>query len=443
MKKKGLICLVTAVVVYVVFFAGSSLAGEKRQLTVWIMEPLTAYQDYYVELINEFQKANPEADISYQFLGWGPFLAKVVAAKAAGNPPDVIYTISSHMWNFKENGWLRPVDDVIEQIGEDQFFQKHPGYTNVDGHYWGVPMTACTMHLEYRKDLFDKKGLKPPRTWDDLLTAAQALTEDVDGDGKIDRYGIAMPLKRDYALGVHFLGYLWGNGGHVLDKQGNVVFNSSETVETLNFLKELYKYAPPGVSGYSWYELSSTYVMDKVAITTNSALQPLSDAIKANESIANNTAVAAIPTRLASQKPKGRFINMEWLVFKECKDPDLAKEFLTFRFAPKQLIKFYHVLPIMLIPAEIPVTESNEYWKNDVVMKYQDALKMMIELNRTAAVDPAMEHPGILQPNTTVINQRLLIAECVQDVVLGNIPAEKAAAKAHKRMEKLVAKGKK
>jgi ABC-type glycerol-3-phosphate transport system substrate-binding protein len=298
-----------------------------------------------------------------------------------------------------------------------------------------------THNLQYRKDLFDKKGLKEPRTWDDLLRAAKTLTEDTDGDGKIDRYGIAMPLKNEYSTGVHFLGFLWGNGGHVLDRNGKVVFNSPETIQTLSFLKELYKYAPPGVTGYSWMELAATYATDKVAITTYSNLKPLADAIRANEMIAANTAVCAIPTRLSSQIPKARCAPMKWILFKGCKNPELAKDFLTFWFEPKRLVRWYHAEPIFLAPAEKAVIESKEYWEDPLLKKYKNAVEKLIALNETA-VDPNMEHPGVLQPNTGIITQRLIITECLQEVVLGKYSPEEAAAKAHKRMEELVSKPK-
>ena len=58
------------------------------------------------------------------------------------------------------------------------------------------------------------------------------------------------------------------------------------------------------------------------------------------------------------------------------------------------------------------------------------------------AVDPISEHPGVIQPNTTIINQRLIITDCVQEVVLGKASPEEAAAKAQKRMEELIAKTK-
>jgi hypothetical protein len=53
-----------------------------------------------------------------------------------------------------------------------------------------------------------------------------------------------------------------------------------------------------------------------------------------------------------------------------------------------------------------------------------------------------MEHPGVMQPNTSIILQRLIVTDCVQEVVLGKFSAEEAAARAHKRMEELVTKPK-
>jgi multiple sugar transport system substrate-binding protein len=343
------------------------------------------------------------------------------------------------MWTLYGNGWLMPVDDVIGRLGGDKYFMPLPGYAEVGGHRWGVPMSSYTMHIEYRKDLFEKKGLKEPRTWDDLLKAAKALTEDLNGDGRIDRYGIAAPLKTEYSVDVFFLSFLWGNGGNVLDRNGKVIFNSAETIQTLNFFKELYKYAPPGVTGYGWMELISTYIQDKVAMTTFSNLKPIADAIKQDEAIAKNTGVVAIPTRLPNQTPKGRWANMTWMVLKDSKYPELAKDFVAFWFDPKRLTQYYHAEPIFTVPGETPVIKSKEYWANDLLTKYRPAVEKLIELNQNG-IDPNMEYPGLLQPNTGMIAQRMIIAECVQEVVLGKSSAEEAAAKAHKKMEEFLAK---
>jgi len=442
MKKMLFTSLTIAVVMVSLCFSGALWASEKGKIHILFMEPFPANVEHAEKNIADFKKAYPEyADYEFNLepLGFGGFMQKITALKAAGNPPDLIYTIPGHQWTFQREGWLAPIDDLIAAIGGDDYFQPLPGYVKKDGHYWGVPVSSYSLHLEYRKDLFAEKGLKEPRTWDDLLTAAKALTEDTDGDGNIDRYGIALPLKKEYVTGVFFLSFLWGNGGNVLDKEGNVVFNSPETVQTLNYLKELYQYAPPGASGYGWMELVTTFVQGKVGITGFSALKPLDDFIKADPDTAKHVGIAPIPTRLADQEPKGRWANMSWMITKESKNKEVAKKFLEFWFEPERLVAYYHCQPIFVVPGEKPVIESEAYWDHPLLSEYSEAIHQMIKLNKTG-VDPAMEHKGILQPNATIINQRLIPAQCLQEVVLGQRSAEEAAAAAHKKMEKLVQK---
>jgi len=442
MKKKGIMWMVGAVaVVTLFFFVGSGFAAQKGELRILFTQPYAPMTERIEVLIDEYKKINPGVEIVLDKVPWGGSLAKITAMKAAGSAPDIIYVIPGQVWTLKREGWLMPVDDVIEKLGGDKYFLPLPGYVRIDNHYWAVPSGSMVIHLEYRKDLFDKKGLKEPRTWDDLLTAAKALTEDLDGDGKIDRYGISLPLKREYSAGVFFFCFLWSNGGHVLDKKGNVVFNSPETVQTLKFLKELYQYAPPGVTDYSWLQLIETYSQDKVAMTMYSGMAPFAKAVRINETVASGTAIAAVPTRLVTQEPKARWVNVEWAMLKDCRNPELAKDFLMFFHEPKRLTQWYlQTDQTYQVPGEKPVIDSEEYWAGEEIVKYKHIIEKYIELSKTA-IDPVMEHPGILQPNTTIINQRLLITDCIQEVVLGK-PAEKAAAKAAKRMEELVAKKK-
>lgn len=51
----------------------------------------------------------------------------------------------------------------------------------------------------------------------------------------------------------NFLEYVWSHGGEVFDEDGNVVINSDEAVESLQFMKDIihkYKITPPGVVTY-------------------------------------------------------------------------------------------------------------------------------------------------------------------------------------------------
>ena len=113
-------------------------------------------------VIDAYKKAHPGVEFNLEPLGFGGFMTKVTALKAAGNPPDILVTIPGHMWTFQQKGWLIPMDDVVERLGGNNYFQLLPGFVKREGHYWGAPYSSYSMHLEYRKDLFDKKGLKEP-----------------------------------------------------------------------------------------------------------------------------------------------------------------------------------------------------------------------------------------------------------------------------------------
>jgi multiple sugar transport system substrate-binding protein len=440
MKKRNLFLFIGLFLIFQLL-VGSSWAAQKGKIRVIFTDTYAPHVKRIETLIDEYKKANPEAEITLEVLTWGDVLPKVTATKAAGSPPDLLLIIPEQIWTLQQQGWLLPTDDLIEKLGGDKFFRPLPAYVKLDGKHWCVPKGSSPLHLEYRKDLFEKKGLKEPRTWDDLLKAAKTLTEDLDGDGKIDRYGISLPLKRDYAVAVMFASFMWGNGGSILDQHGKVVFNSPETVQSLNFFKELYKYAPPGVTDYSWLQLVETYSQDKAAMTIYSGMAPFSKAIETNPTVAQGTAVSPLPTRLSNQTPRARWTTTAWSIMKDTKYPELAKDFILFFFDVNRMIKYYHADPIFTGPGEKPVIESKEYWSNNVIQKYRHILEQYIKA-ADGAIDPIMEHPGVMQPNTSIILQRLIVTDCVQEVVLGKFSAEEAAARAHKRMEELVTKPK-
>lgn len=98
-------------------------------------------------------------------------------AAAAGEPPDVQFIFNGiyHMENVWL-GYLNALDDLVDpeilaKSGETVM-------SHFDGKQYRVGFYIVGFGLEYNKELFDKAGLdadSPPKTWDELLAACDAL----------------------------------------------------------------------------------------------------------------------------------------------------------------------------------------------------------------------------------------------------------------------------
>ncbi|RLE08915.1 hypothetical protein DRZ78_00095 [Candidatus Aerophobetes bacterium] len=131
------------------------------------------------------------------------------------------------------------------------------------GKWYAMPWDGDTHMLYYRKDIFDKFGLKPPKTFEDFLNIAKFLNGwDWDNDGEIE-YGCASYLKRGRTY-WWFLGRFAGYGGNYFDKDMNPLINTEAGVKALKNLVECIKYMPPGALNYSYMELRTAYVKGDV-----------------------------------------------------------------------------------------------------------------------------------------------------------------------------------
>jgi multiple sugar transport system substrate-binding protein len=112
-----------------------------------------------------------------------------------------------------------------------------------DGKYHGVPWSTQAMVTLIRKDWREKLGKPVPKTWEDLADLAKAFTtQDPDGNGKADTYGMLAPATTDRGYTLWWASsYIWQGGGDVLTDAGNGKFtvsvDSDETVKAVNWVR--------------------------------------------------------------------------------------------------------------------------------------------------------------------------------------------------------------
>ncbi len=104
------------------------------------------------------------------------------------------------MGDFVAPGYLLDITDRVNNDPQLNWQDIGPYFRDFSATYNGkvymVPLDGDFHMVYYRKDLFDKDGVKPPATWDDYLTiAAKYNGQDLNGDGQPD-YGSCIAKKK-------------------------------------------------------------------------------------------------------------------------------------------------------------------------------------------------------------------------------------------------------
>jgi multiple sugar transport system substrate-binding protein len=106
--------------------------------------------------------------------------------------------------------------------------------------------------------MFEAKGIDPPTTYDELLAAAAALTEDTDGDGVIDIYGVAIPYSAVawYTSAVYDTNCAAYTGSDWWDEDLKLILDDPDifarNVDFMDYYADLAQYSPPGAAEWDW-----------------------------------------------------------------------------------------------------------------------------------------------------------------------------------------------
>jgi multiple sugar transport system substrate-binding protein len=151
------------------------------------------------------------------------FETKLSQRAAQKDLPDLVLNDSSQLGAMVSQGIVREVD-LSAVKGSDQLLEPALAAGRAgDGRTYGVPYSAQASALLIRKDWRQKVGLPVPTSWEAMGALAKAFTsQDPDGNGKADTYGLAVPgsTKRGYAS-WYFSNFLWAAGGDFISAQAD------------------------------------------------------------------------------------------------------------------------------------------------------------------------------------------------------------------------------
>jgi multiple sugar transport system substrate-binding protein len=244
-----------------------------------------------------------------------------LTAIGSGTAPDISTGAGYQAVQLYEQGAILPIDDVIDrwrQKGKlNDFLPRTIDTLKYDGHYVALPWGIDIRIWYYRKDLFERAGVKPPTNWQEFKEAAKATTKP-----DADQYGI---VAAGDTGGSHYLYTLMlNNGGGLFTSDRKVDLGNERNVEALTFPSELAKtgYIYPASAGYSMDDAVSAFAQGKSAMILwnpgmSIRLPNLADKIGVVQPLAG---------------PHGDHATIYWvnniMLYQQSKHPNEAKAFL-------------------------------------------------------------------------------------------------------------------
>jgi multiple sugar transport system substrate-binding protein len=229
-------------------------------------------------LIDTFQALNPDITINLVAVDENDMATQLNTAAAANTLPAMIECAAENAVAFGSEGLLNAeaITELINDIGKDRFYAGtlRLNESAQKGLYYGVPYHGWVQGIWYRADWFEEAGLEPPSTWENILKAAKYFYKPDQ-----NQYGILVGTKAEAYAEQCFTQIAMANGAQLFDADGNLIFNSPEMKEAIEYYAELAKYNPPGpqtwrardyyLQGKMAMFFYSTYIMDDLAIEEN------------------------------------------------------------------------------------------------------------------------------------------------------------------------------
>ena len=122
--------------------------------------------------------------------------------------PDVLMLDNPDVQEIASTGGLAPLGQY--DVDTSGFAEGILEAATYEGEIYGLAPTVNTIALFYNADVLAAAGVEPPETWEELKTAAAALTTG-------DQYGLALSAIATYEGAWQFLPFMWTNGGDETD----------------------------------------------------------------------------------------------------------------------------------------------------------------------------------------------------------------------------------
>ncbi len=386
---------VAAVMSAATFAAGPALAQQK--VTVWWEKGFyKAEDDALFAMIKKFEeKTKIKVDLS--FYATQEIIPKSVAALEANNPPDVAF---GNVFDFQATGkWafegkLEDITSVIDPI-RNRFEPRALSTTFLlngaeqKRAYYAFPVRQQTMHIQYWKDMLAEAGFKEsdiPTTWkaywDFWCDKVQPAYRQKSGNRA---FGTGFPMGVDSSDAFYsFLTFMDGYNVSLITETGKLLVDDPKTraglISAMNDYTAVYAKGctPPSSTAWKDPDNNNAFHNKTIILTHNATISIVAKHLddmnnpalteaqraQARKNYTELIATAGFPTKPDGTKFTYRAAVKTGVVFKDAKNKDSAKKFVSFLLEDANLTPYIEGS----LGRWYPVTkagQASKFWTSD------------------------------------------------------------------------------
>lgn len=371
--------------------------------------------DFEQQCIDEFNALDNGIHVEVEGVNANDLMKKYITLATSNSMPDFFLVNLLDTPTVVDMGLAAEVTPLFGEEYMSGFDEASLASASVDGVAYGIPWFGGASGVLYRKDIFDEKGIEVPTTWEEMVAAAQALT---DGDS----YGITLVGTND-GSGAGRFQYVLRNFGvdeFTQDENGQWVtdIGSQKYIDALRAYTDLdvtYGVVPPGVIETDYPTAVNLFSSGKAAmlITGSNAIGAITSQVPELKGKLGSFPVPAVERSVSAPGGFGFFISPT------SEHQEEAAEFIKFMLEKDREIEFASMT------GRLPTrTEALE----DSTIKEMPEMSGFLQ-----AMEVIYQTPNI--PGYTEVQD--VHGQAYQSVFTGEATVEEAAAKAQERAQQI------
>ncbi len=308
--------------------AASQAPSGNAQVTLHaLFMKQAAYSEADVKAMTDaFTAANPGIKVTTDFVGYDALHDKTITDQVGGSGSYDLFLMDTP-WpaEFVKANIVTDITDKIPADFKSGVFDSAWTAATYQGKIYGVPWINDTKFFFYNKQMFADAGItSAPKTWDDVLTDAQAIK-----DKGIVQYPLVWSWKQVEAVICDWTELAGAMGGaNFIDAQGNATFNTGGGLAALTFMKKTIDMGltNPASLGFIEDDVNATMSAGQAAMALNWTYGYAVMNDPKNSKVAGQIEVTAAPGQ-GSTATSGVNGGMSIAISKSSKHPDEALKY--------------------------------------------------------------------------------------------------------------------